>query len=134
MLQTCIWLYDFQRFVIINSITPLLKELRWLPVNATLRFRDTVLAYKCLNGYAPEYLTERFITRSQIHERVTRNKDTLNVPFYRTATGQRSFLFRAVKLWNDLPDNVKSGNNLKSVECFRIALKTYLFQQLLNDS
>ena len=109
MLQTCIWLYDFQRFVIINSITPLLKELRWLPVNATLRFRDEVLAYKCLNGYAPEYLTERFIKRSQIHERVTRNNDTLNVPFYRTATGQRSFLFRAVKLWNDLPDNVNLG-------------------------
>ena len=84
-----------------DHITPLLKELRWLPVNATLRFRDTVLAYKCLNGYAPKYLTERFIIRSQIHERVTRNKDTLNVAylFYRTATGQRSFLFRAVKLW-----------------------------------
>jgi hypothetical protein len=117
-----------------DHITPLLKEHRWLPVNATLRFRDTVLAHKCLNGYAPEYLTERFITRSQIHERVTRNKDTLNVPFYRTATGPRSFLFRAVKLWNDLRDNVKSGNNLKSVECFKIALKTYLFQQFLNDS
>jgi hypothetical protein len=33
-----------------------------------------------------------------------------------------------------LPDNVKSGNNLKNVECFKIAWKTYLFQQFLNDS
>ena len=50
------------------------------------------------NGYVREYLTERFITRSQISDRVTKKKDLLNVPFYRTAAGQRS-LFRAVKLW-----------------------------------
>ena len=46
--------------------SPLLKELCWLPVNVPLHFRDVMLACKCLNGYAPEYLTERFITRSQI--------------------------------------------------------------------
>jgi hypothetical protein len=43
---------------------------------------------------------------SQINKRVIRKKDSvLNVPFHRTATGQRSFLFTAVKLWNDLPDH-----------------------------
>jgi hypothetical protein len=89
---------NFSARILTNSrkfdhITPLLKELRWLPVNATLRFRDTVLAYKCLNGYAPEYLTEKFITRSQIHERVTRNKDTLNVPFYRSNSDRSTLIF-----------------------------------------
>ena len=55
-----------------------------------------MLAYECLNSY------ERFITRSQIHGGVTKKKDLLNVLFYRTAAGQRSFLFTAIKLWNDL--------------------------------
>ena len=75
-----------------------------------------MLAYKCLNGCAPEYLTERFITRSQIHNCVTRKKDSLNDPFYRKAARQRSFLFRAVKLWNDLPDHIKSENNLRNTD------------------
>ena len=90
----------------------------------SLRFRDIMLAYKCLNGYAPEYLTERLITRSQIHDRVTRKKDLLNVPFHRTAAGQRSFLFRAVKLWNGLPDHIRSENNMRNIKQFKTVLRT----------
>ena len=59
----------------LDHITPLLKQLCWLPVNVSLHSRDIILAYKCLNGYAPKYLTERFIARSQIHDRVTRKKE-----------------------------------------------------------
>ena len=114
-----------------DHITPLLKQLCCLPVNVSLHSRDIILAYKCLNGYAPEYLTERFIARSQIHDRATRKKDSWNVPLYRTAAGQRSFFFSAVKPWNDLPDYIKSENNLRNIKQF---LRTYLFKQLYSDS
>jgi hypothetical protein len=33
--------------------------------------------------------------------------DELDIPFYLTAAGQRSFLYRATKLWNDLDNNIK---------------------------
>ena len=36
-----------------------------------------------------------------------RHRNMLEIPFYKTATGQRSFLFRAVKLWNNLPEHLK---------------------------
>ena len=47
----------------------------------------------------------------------------LNVPFYRTAAGQRSFLFREVKLWNELPAGIKYIDNFKN---FKVNLKSML--------
>jgi hypothetical protein len=38
---------------------------------------------------------------------MTRQMDELDIPFYRTAAGQRSLLYRATKLWNDLDNNIK---------------------------
>jgi hypothetical protein len=72
-----------------------------------LQYKDTVMVYKCLKGLAPPYLARRFTSRSQKHSRVTRQMDELHIPFYRTAAGQRSFLYRATKLWNDFDNNVK---------------------------
>ncbi len=78
-----------------DHITPSLKQLNWLPVNYMLRFRDTVMAYKCVNGMAPSYLSRMFQTRSQLHNLNTRSSELLEIPLYRTATGQRSFRYRA---------------------------------------
>jgi hypothetical protein len=39
-----------------DHITPSLKQLNRLPVNYMLRFRDTVMVYKCINGMVPSYL------------------------------------------------------------------------------
>lgn len=114
-----------------DHITPSLKQLLWLPVKVSLRYRDITLAFKCINGLAPEYLSKRFNQRLEIHDHAIRNNDMLAIPFYQTATGQRSFLFRAVKLWNDLPDFLKHENNFKN---FKTALRSYLFEEFYNES
>ncbi len=49
------------------------------------------MAYKCVNGMAPSYLCRMFQTRSQLHNLNTRSSELLEIPLYRTATGQRSF-------------------------------------------
>ncbi len=79
-----------------DHITPVLQQLDWFPVS----HMDAVVAFKCLKWLAPPYLARRFTSRSQTHDRVTRQMDELDIPFYRTAAGQRSFLYRATKLWN----------------------------------
>ena len=43
-----------------DHVTPLLRELDWLPVDKLLYFRDSVLTYKCLNNLAPDYLRNKF--------------------------------------------------------------------------
>ena len=43
-------------------ISPLLKELNWLPVEKLMYLRSATLAFKCMTGSAPDYLTSKFIT------------------------------------------------------------------------
>ena len=54
-----------------DHITPVLQQLKWLPVSYTLRYKDAVML-------APPYLTRRFTSRSQTHDRVTRQMDELD--------------------------------------------------------
>jgi len=41
-----------------DHITPILKELQWLPVIKRIQFKTLMITYKALNGLAPIYLTE----------------------------------------------------------------------------
>ena len=40
-----------------DDITPIFKELNWLPVANQLYNRSAMVAFKCLTGHAPEYLS-----------------------------------------------------------------------------
>ena len=41
---------------------------------------------------------------SAVHSLNTIHRNKLDVPLFRTATGQRSFVYRATRLWNELTD------------------------------
>ena len=103
--------------------TPLLTQLHWIPVKLYLLYRDAVLTFKCLNGITPESLSQQFARRVDISGRCTRNSSSLNIPFFRSATGQRTFYYRAVSLWNELPENIKCSS---SVNIFKHKLRKYL--------
>ena len=109
-----------------DHVTPLLRELNWLPVREQLRYRDTVLAYECQNGLAPQYLMDKFSKRSCIHNRDTRARDSLQIPLFRTKTGQRSFTFRGTNIWNNLDDDLKQRTSLTS---FKRAVRDSLLRQ-----
>ena len=85
-----------------DHVTPILKQLQWLPIIKHLAVRDATIVLKCLNGIAPPYLCQKFKTRSEVHNCNTRNKDCLHTHTCRTAAGKRAFTFQ--KLWNSLPD------------------------------
>ena len=112
-----------------DHITPVLEQLKWLPVEKTLYLRDCVMAYKCLNNSLPDYLCQKFITRSEISNRVTRQSNQLHKPLCRTSTAQKSFLYRASTLWNDLHESFKSKSSVLS---FKYNLKKTLFNDLSN--
>ena len=89
-----------------DHITPILKGLHWLPVAKQLELRDTLMAFKCIKELVPPSVCNKFTTRSQVHTRNTRTDNKLNIPIFRSATGRQSFSYRAVKLWNDLPETL----------------------------
>jgi hypothetical protein len=65
-----------------------------------------------LNNLAPSYLANKFTKQSDIHNCQTRNNYCLNIPSYKTTAGQRTF-HRAVKIWNDIDDELKKIPELK---------------------
>ena len=114
-----------------EHITPILKQLNWLPVSDMLKYFVGVLAFKCLNGLAPDYLNSYFQERLSLHDRNTRNKQKLNIPAYRSAAGQRTFEYRGVSLWNSLPCNITVHDNSKD---FKSKFCNYLFELFLLKS
>ena len=64
-----------------------------------------------MTSCSPDYLRSKLVTRGQASGRLIRNSQQLNVPLFRTATGQRSFQYRAVSLWNSLDKDLKLSKN-----------------------
>jgi hypothetical protein len=60
-----------------------------------------------MNGLAPPYLSKLFIKRNEIHDLNTTNNKALHIPQHKTVSGQRTFYYRAVQLWNDLDEDLK---------------------------
>ena len=80
-----------------------------------------------MNGMAPDYLSKQFVNRGSISGHCTRNSQSLNIPLYKSVTAQRTFYYRAVALWNDLPVNIKTSTTLN---IFKINLRRHLFETL----
>ena len=109
-----------------EHITPVLIQLHWLPVVFRIRFKILLLVYKCLNGLAPEYLTE--LLTAYVPQRSLRSVDhaLLNPPVAQLSYLHRSFKSCGPALWNSLPHDIKTCNSLS---IFKRKLKTHLFIQ-----
>ncbi len=107
-----------------DHITPVLKELHWLPITARINFKVLLITYKCLNGLAPEYLSELLKPFDTQGMRST-EQGLLLIPRTHLVTyGDRAFSRAAPYLWNQLPRHIR---NSSSVNVFKSRLKTYLF-------
>ena len=114
-----------------QHITPVLRDLNWLPVSSMLKYTVGILTFKCVNGLAPTYLCSRFVTRATVHDRNTRNENKLDISGYKSDARQRSFLYRSLTMWNSLPTVITDCNNLAM---FKKKLKDYLFRLYFSNS
>ena len=112
-----------------DHITPVLKELKWLPVATQLYFRSAIMAFKCLTSRVPEYLTSQFSKRGEISGRATRSSQMLNIPLFKTASGQRTFYYRTVSIWNSMDSSLKT---LEKVSDFKYFLKRKLIKDFID--
>ena len=110
-----------------EHITPVLKELKWLPVKQRIKFKVLLLTYKCLNGVGPKYLCDLLKTAKSTRSLRSSGKGLLIVPRTKQITyGNRGFYHSAPSLWNSLPLEIR---NSSSLNVFKSNLKTYLFKQ-----
>ena len=106
-----------------SHITPVLKQLHWLPVKFRIKYKIMLTTFKALHGLAPSYiaclLPEFRKTRS--------DQLKFYIPRYNfKKLGGRAFRNIAPSLWNQLPLDIRSVNN---VNTFKGLLKTFYFRQ-----
>jgi hypothetical protein len=110
-----------------EHVTPLLKQLHWLPVNERIAFKTLVFVYKSLNGLSPQYIQDCLVVRRPSEQAMrTRSADApcLLVPMSRKCAGDRALSVAAPRLWNVLPTYIRTA---QSLQLFQSRLKTYLF-------
>ena len=108
-----------------EDISPVLEDLHRLAVSQRVVFKTALMAWRCVHGVTPAYLsdlcvpTTAILGRQHLRSAVT---GTLLVPRAWTATGQRK---STVATWNRVPPALQIRNPSESA--FKQALKTHLF-------
>ena len=108
-----------------RHITPILKKLHWLPKEQRVEYKIILLTFKALHDLAPHYLQE--LLKPYPTPRPLRSGDDnlLDIPKTRTKTyGDRAFSYAAPKLWNELPEHMRS---ISEIAPFKKELKSFLF-------
>ncbi|MCG8430354.1 MAG: reverse transcriptase family protein, partial [Candidatus Omnitrophica bacterium] len=108
-----------------DHISPVLRELHWLPIPSRIQYKILLSVYKALHDLGPTYLKD--LLHELPHTRTTRASTSANMLLRKrtkTRYGDRSFSGCAPYLWNDLPSSLREQDNLNS---FKIELKTFLF-------
>lgn len=111
-------------------ITPVLRELHWLPVQQRVKFKVLLLVFKCVNNMAPRYLTDLIVPYKSTRSLRSSSQNLLNVPFSRNSSyNERAFGAIGPRMWNGLPNDLRE---ISSPEAFKTKLKTFLFIQHFN--
>ena len=109
-----------------DHITPVLRELHWLPIEYRYKFKIATFAYRQFEGSLPSYLG---LNSRECSRKVRSNSEKRlhppGKPNLKTVGG-RSFKQIAPKIWNSLPNDLKS---VDSLPLFKRKLKTYFFRE-----
>jgi len=112
-------------------VTPLLKELHWLPVEQRIIFKILLLTFKALKSLCPSYISDLLQTYKPTRSLRSSSKNLLVISRSKLKSyGDRAFSAYAPKLWNDIPETIKYSKILNS---FKRDLKTYLFKRYFNE-
>ena len=113
-----------------TSITPILMNLHWLPIQSRIQYKILLFAYQCFHQFGPAYLVDLLTKYKPERTLRSSNKSLFHVPQTTTRSyGERSFSYAAPVLWNKLPEHVRF---IDSYEKFKISLKTHLFSTSYN--
>ena len=121
---------NFYDSVFLMHITPILKELHWLPVSQRIVFKLMLIVHKSVNNIAPIYISELLKVYTPSRNLRSSNMSLLKEPTSKRTWGDRSFSVAAPRIWNHLPTKVKSCH---SITRFKSLLKTHLMSQFFKD-
>ena len=104
------------------------RKLHWLPVRHRINFKILLITFKVIHGVAREYLGELLTYKNKCNYNLRSTSEILlqqhRIKTLRTL-GDRSFAVAAPKLWNNLPNAIRSA---RSINSFKKLLNTHLFK------
>ena len=96
-----------------SNTNALFKQTNILKLEDLYKVRVCTTMYKIINeNYAP-FILERLntLTHERRTERDTRSDIVYSVPFPRVNTVKVNFIYNAVKIWNELPSELRNSNS-----------------------
>ena len=97
-----------------DSISSTISELGWLTMDKRRFVHRVNQIHKCLQGNAPQYLTETLTINSNIHQYCTRQSNELHLPLAKTNSMKRTFQYMGSADFNSLPTLAQRTTNSKS--------------------
>ena len=109
----------------------LCKKINWLSMHDRRILNGLSLLFKTLNGNGPDYLRDMFTLVSEISVRNTRTyHGNIWLPNeHLSAIHHKSFRIYIPKVWNNLPEDIKSS---KTLNTFKKKVKTALLNSTIN--
>ena len=105
-----------------ESISSTLKDLHWLEVESRIMFKILLLVYKCIHGMCSANLSQKL----KYKKHNCRPEDYLQLETRKVSTkyGKRTFEYAGPRLWNALPLNTRTEEDIGK---YKSEVKTMLF-------
>lgn len=103
--------YNLRKF---DHITYHFRQSKWLNLSERFDCHMACLIFKMIKYMTPSYLVAKLKKGTDTHQRSTRYCTQFTVPKHNSALFQRSFSFSAAKLYNSIPQNIKSLTNISA--------------------
>ena len=108
-----------------EHVTPLLRQLHWLPVQYRVLYKIVLLTYKAVHGEAPGYLSDLIAAPRPVRSLRSTTHNVLASPRTRLKTyGHRAFSAAAPAVWNSIPPALRAATSCNS-------FKTLIYSAML---
>ena len=111
-----------------DHVTPLLMNLHWLHMPVRIQYKLCILVHRCLNGAAPQYLSELIQLLSDADSRrrlrTASTAEVLVLATHRSTIGDHAFTVAGPYAWNNLPVDLRLS---RTFAIFKTYLKSHLF-------
>lgn len=94
-----------------DSISSTISELGWQTMDKRRFVHRVNQIHKCLQGNAPQYLTETLTINSNVHQYCTRQSNELHLPSVKNNSMKRTFQYMGSADFNSLPTCTKTITN-----------------------
>jgi len=106
-----------------TKVERMLQALQFMSIRQRLYYNVCIFIFKILKSMLPDQLRNRLTIVGNESERQTRQAGDIVMQFRRTTSAQKSMFYEGVKMYNDLPAEMRRNETL---EAFKRALKEYV--------